>query len=41
MKFFFKIIDKTALHIAVEKNRYEAVKVLLSNKDINVNAKSI
>lgn len=38
MIFHLEIIHKTALHIAVEKNNYDAVKVLLSNKDINVDA---
>lgn len=34
---FIQIIYKTALHIAIEKNNVEIVKLLISNKNINVN----
>lgn len=39
-KFFNYIIDeKSALHIAVEKENIEVIKLLLNQKEINVNAK--
>lgn len=38
---FLKIIFKTPLFIAVEKQNVEIVKILLSIKSINVNAVSV
>ena len=36
--FLFIIYNKTALHIAVENNSFEIVKLLLKHKKININA---
>ena len=38
--FFFSIY-RTALHVAVEKENLEIVKLLLSNKNIDINQRSI
>lgn len=40
MKFYF-IAQKTALHIAVEKGNVKIVKLLLANKELNINYESI
>ena len=41
MKLEIKCFYQTALHIAVEKEYPEIVKLLLSREDIDVNAQSI
>lgn len=38
---FLCFINKTPLYIAVEKGNIDVVQVLLANKDVNVNIKSI
>lgn len=38
---FLKKLNKTPLHIAVENNNFEIVKLLLSRKDIDANSKMI
>ena len=37
MKFILKV-QKTALHIAVEKNNHNIIKLLLQHKNINIKA---
>lgn len=39
--FYFVFINKTPLHIAIEKGDANVVKFLLKNKFIDVNLKSI
>lgn len=41
MKFFLFNLDKTLLNIAVEKNNYETVEYLITNRHIDINEKSI
>lgn len=41
MKFFILLIQKVALHIAVENLSIDIVKLLLLNKDINLNIPTI
>lgn len=35
MRFGFTLFDKTSLFVAVEKENYEIIKILLSNLRIN------
>ena len=39
--FNINIINKTALHLAVEKGNTEIVQMLLSNKRVNINSETI
>lgn len=39
MKFQFVIFHKTSIHIAVEKENIEIIKLLLSHKKINLKVK--
>lgn len=41
MKFQLFLLNRTALHIAVDKGNIEAIKALLSHPDINVNIKTV
>lgn len=41
MKFLFIRINKTALQIAIEENNFAIVELLLSKKELDVNAKCI
>ena len=41
MKFIYVHFDEPALYLAVFLNKIEFVKLLLSRKDIDVNAKNI
>lgn len=41
MKFFILFLNKTALHLAVERNNLDIVRLLLQNPQINVNIKTI
>lgn len=38
---YIKHFKDAALHIAVRKNNVEIVRILLSNKNIDVNSKSV
>lgn len=38
MKFYFYFFNSSALHLAIKKQNIEIIKMLLSNKDIDVNA---
>lgn len=41
MKFILYYFNKTPIHIAVEKTNITIIKLLLSNKQLDINAKSI
>lgn len=41
MKFTFKYFDRTALHIAVEKENLEIIKLLMNCESINPSLKAI
>lgn len=41
MKFQFAIFHKTSIHIAVEKENIEIIKLLLANQSIDVNILNI
>ena len=41
MKLSILFLNKTALHLAVERNNLEIVRLLLQNPQINVNIKTI
>ena len=41
MKFSFFSFYKTPLHIAIEKENIDIIKLLLSNEKLNVNLKSV
>ena len=38
MKFLFYFFSKTALFLAIEKNNYEIVKLLIDNDKIDINS---
>ena len=41
MKFHFSDLNKTPLHIAVERNNTEIVQLLLLRPEIDINVKAI
>lgn len=41
MKFLFNIFNQTALHIAINNNNLEIVRLLLQKPELNINTKYV